>query len=165
MLLSEFSKYSKLKVKKMSISIFKNFSLGILFVSMLYGCGTKGKQSYDSGVKLFEEMKYRESITEFQKAIEENPDFGEAYMYMGRAYNLTQQYGLSINSYQKALGLFREGKFNASVKNLNDENKVKQIEDVWLPYSQIQQKIQMGIPLTDIEIQKQQEIIKRLDLK
>jgi len=138
----------------------------IVFLAVaISGCSTIGKKSYDSGVQLFQEMKYRESIPEFQKAIDENPDFGEAYMYMGRAYNLQQQYDLSIDAYQKALGIFRQDKFNSSVTNLPDNRKVAQVEEVWLPYSQIQLKIQKGIPLTDIEIQKQAEIIKRLDPK
>ena len=137
----------------------------LLAVTVLIGCGTKGKQSYDTGVQLFQEMKYNESLPEFQKAIDENPEFGEAYMYMGRANNLLQRYDVSINDYQKALGIFKQGKFNASVANLPDNRKVAQIEEVWLPYSQIQLKIQKGIPLTDIEIQKQAEIIKRLDPK
>ncbi len=140
----------------------------ILFITVLLifiGCGTKGKDSYDAGVKNFQEKKYRESILEFQKAIEANPDFGEAYMYMGRAYNSLQQYDLSIESYQKALGIFKQGKFSANVDNLKDDRKVTQVEDVWLPYSQLQQKIQRGIPLTDIEIQKQEEIIKKLEPK
>ncbi len=119
------------------------FVLLVSSIILIGGCGTKGKQNYDAGVILFEENKYRESIAEFQKALVENPDFGEAYMYMGRSYNLIQQYSLSIDSYQKALGIFKQGKFNATVRNLNDENKIKQIEEVWLPYSQIQQKIQI----------------------
>jgi tetratricopeptide (TPR) repeat protein len=137
----------------------------LLIICIFIGCATKGKENYDAGVKLFQEMKYRDCIPEFQKALDQNPDFGEAYMYMGRAYNLLQQYDQSIDAYQKALGIFRQGKFNASVENLPDNEKVKQIEEVWLPYSQLQQKIQRGIPLTDIEIQKQAEIIKRLNPK
>lgn len=138
----------------------------ILFlISFFIGCGTKGSESYDAGVKLFQEMKYRESIVDFQKAIDVNPDFGEAYMNKGRAFTLLQQYDSSINNYQSALGIFKQGKFNASVNNLPDNKKVAQIQEVWLPYAQLQQKIQQGIPLTDIEIQKQAEIIKRLDPK
>ncbi len=133
--------------------------------SALYGCGTKGNESYVAGVQLFQEKKYNECIPKFQQTVQENPEFGEAYMFMGRAYNSLQQYDLSIDSYQKALGIFKQGKYNASVDNLPNDRKVKQIEEVWLPYSQIQQKIQKGIPLTDIEIQKQEEIIKKLDLK
>lgn len=131
-----------------------------LFIS---GCGTKGEDSYNAGVKLFQEKKYNECVPEFEKAISENPDFGEAYMFLGRTYNSLQKYDQSIDAYQKALGIFKQGKFNAGVKNLGDDKKIKQIEEVWLPYSQIQQKIQKGIPLTDIEIQKQEEIIKKLD--
>ena len=139
----------------------------IFFTSILIlnACGTKGSDNYDVGVNLFREMKYNDAIVAFQKAVQENPDFGEAYMYMGRAYNLLQQYDLSIDCYQKALGIFKQGKFNASVTNLPDNKKITQIQEVWLPYSQLQQKIQQGIPLTDIEIQKQAEIIKRLDPK
>ena len=138
------------------------FSILILTTT---GCGTKGNESYNAGVQLFQEKKYNECIPKFQQAVQENPDFGEAYMMMGRAFNSLQQYDLSIDNYQKALGIFKQGKFNASVDYLPNDRKVKQIEEVWLPYSQIQQKIQKGIPLTDIEIQKQEEIIKKLDLK
>ncbi len=142
----------------------KNFLLIFLAV-ILIGCATKGKDSYDAGVKLFQEKKYQECVPDFQNAVKENPEFGEAYMYIGRAYNSLQQYDASIDNYQKALGIFKQGKFNASVDNLKDDKKMMQIEEVWMPYSQIQQKIQKGIPLTDIEIQKQEEIIKKLDPK
>ncbi len=141
------------------------YILLIFIACTISGCGTKGEDSYNAGVKLFQEMKYRESIPDFQKAIDENPDFGEAYMNKGRAFTLLQQYDSSINNYQAALGIFKQGKFNASVDHLPDSRKVAQIQEVWLPYAQLQQKIQQGIPLTDIEIQKQAEIIKRLDLK
>ena len=138
----------------------------LLFTALIFiGCGTKGKESYDAGVQLFQEKKYSESIPKFQEAVKENPEFGEAYMFMGRAYNSLQQYDLSIENYQKALGIFKQGIYNAGVDFLPNDRKVKQIEEVWLPYSQIQQKIQKGIPLTDIEIQKQEEIMKKLDLK
>lgn len=141
-------------------------NLLILFTALiLIGCATKGKDSYDAGVKLFQEKKYQECVPDFQNAVKENPEFGEAYMYLGRAYNSLQQYDASIDNYQKALGIFKQGKFNASVENLKDDKKIMQIEEVWMPYSQIQQKIQKGIPLTDIEIQKQEEIIKKLDPK
>ena len=141
-------------------------NLLILFTALiLIGCATKGKDSYDAGVKLFQEKKYQECVPDFQNAVKENPEFGEAYMYLGRAYNSLQQYDASIDNYQKALGIFKQGKFNASVDNLKDDKKIMQIEEVWMPYSQIQQKIQKGIPLTDIEIQKQEEIIKKLDPK
>ncbi|MBK7158535.1 MAG: hypothetical protein WBQ38_02130 [Ignavibacteria bacterium] len=141
-------------------------NLLILFTALiLIGCATKGKDSYDAGVKLFQEKKYQECVPDFQNAVKENPEFGEAYMYIGRAYNSLQQYDASIDNYQKALGIFKQGKFNASVDNLKDDKKIMQIEEVWMPYSQIQQKIQKGIPLTDIEIQKQEEIIKKLDPK
>ncbi|HMS33179.1 MAG TPA: hypothetical protein PKC91_03760 [Ignavibacteria bacterium] len=137
----------------------------IILTFIFIGCGTKGNESYNAGVQLFQEKKYNECIPMFQQAVQENPDFGEAYMMMGRAFNSLQQYDKSIDNYQKALGIFKQGKFNASVDYLPNDRKVKQIEEVWLPYSQIQQKIQKGIPLTDIEIQKQEEIIKKLDLK
>ncbi|HMQ70293.1 MAG TPA: hypothetical protein PKA90_14990 [Ignavibacteria bacterium] len=139
----------------------------LLFLTALIisGCNTKGKDSYDAGVLLFQEKNYSECIPEFEKAVIENPDFGEAYMYMGRAYNSLQKYDLSIDNYQKSLGIFKQDKFNAKVEHLPDNKKIAQVEEVWLPYSQIQQKIQKGIQLTDIEIQKQEEIIKKLDPK
>ncbi|MDQ3193972.1 MAG: hypothetical protein M3P82_03120 [Bacteroidota bacterium] len=146
-----------------NVKLLISFLLVALIISS--GCETNGKKSYDTGVQFFQEKKYKESIPEFQKAIDINPDFGEAFMYMGRAYNLLQQYDLSIDAYQKALGIFKQEKFNSNVDNLPDNRKIAQVEEVWLPYSQIQLKIQKGISLTDIEIQKQAEIIKRLDPK
>ncbi len=134
-----------------------------VIISFFTGCGTKGMESYDAGLNLFKEKKYNECVVEFQKAANENPEFGEAYMFLGRAYNSLQKYDLSIENYQKALGLFKMNKFNVKVDNLDDNEKITQIEEVWMPYSQLQQKIQKGIPLTDIEIQKQEEIIKKLD--
>lgn len=138
------------------------FCITILFF-VHSGCGTKGIESYDAGLNLFKEKKYNDCVVEFQNAVNENPEFGEAYMFLGRAYNSLQKYDLSIENYQKALGLFKMDKFNVKVDNLGDKEKITQIEEVWMPYSQLQQKIQKGIPLTDIEIQKQEEIIKKLD--
>ena len=74
-----------------------------VFISILTGCGTTGKVSYDAGVQLFQEKKYNECIPKFQQAVQENPEFGEAYMMMGRAFNSLQQYDQSIDNYQKAL--------------------------------------------------------------
>lgn len=141
--------------------------LSLILIALVFnsGCGTKGIENYEAGVKLFQEKKYNDCVIEFQNAVNENPDFSEAYMYLGRAYNSLQKYDLSIENYQKALGLFKQDKFNVKVDRLNDEEKITQTEEVWLPYSQLQQKIQKGIPLTDIEIQKQEEIIKKLDPK
>ena len=136
----------------------------ILILVFIYsGCGTKGIDSYEAGLNLFKEKNYNACVVEFQNAANENPEFGEAYMFLGRAYNSLQKYDLSIENYQKALGLFKMDKFNVKVDNLDDKEKITQIEEVWMPYSQLQQKIQKGIPLTDIEIQKQEEIIKKLD--
>jgi tetratricopeptide (TPR) repeat protein len=65
--------------------------LSFVSVSFLISCaGTdvkKGAQSeFESGISLFYDAKYEESIPHFERATELFPEFGKAYLYLGRSY-------------------------------------------------------------------------------
>jgi tetratricopeptide (TPR) repeat protein len=54
-------------------------------------CATLGRfkpgyDSFDRGVALFNQGHFAEAVPLFERATRENPDFGEAYLYLGRAY-------------------------------------------------------------------------------
>ena len=58
------------------------------FVSSCAALGrfNPGHASFERGLALFNQGHFSESVTYFERATRENPDFGEAYFYLGRAY-------------------------------------------------------------------------------
>lgn len=84
-------KHSKL------ISIF----LCVIFINFLISCAGLGvkktaQSEFDSGLSLFNRGQYEEAIPHFERATELVPEFGRAYLYMGRAY-------LNLGKWQEAL--------------------------------------------------------------
>lgn len=90
---------------------------------------------------LCDQYKYTTAIECFNKAIELNPNYAEAYHYLGSIYKWREDYDSAINYYQKAieinpdyaeaycdLGLVYAGKLNhdESIKNLT---KAAQLSD------------------------------------
>jgi tetratricopeptide (TPR) repeat protein len=58
---------------------------------LLGGCASvrhfrPGQSEFDDGVRLFDQGRFEQAIPHFQRATSENPDFGEAYLYLGRSY-------------------------------------------------------------------------------
>ena len=45
-----------------------------------------GYDNYERGLKLFDQGNFEEAIPYFRKATVDNPDFGDAYLYLGRSY-------------------------------------------------------------------------------
>jgi tetratricopeptide (TPR) repeat protein len=63
------------------------FALPLLLAS----CATLGRfdpahESFDRGLALFNQGHFAEATLYFERATRENPEFGEAYFYLGRAY-------------------------------------------------------------------------------
>jgi tetratricopeptide (TPR) repeat protein len=84
-------KHSKL------ISIF----LCIIFINFFISCAGLGvrkaaQSEFDSGLLLFNRGQYEEAIPHFEKATELVPEFGRAYLYLGRVY-------LNLGKWQEAL--------------------------------------------------------------
>jgi tetratricopeptide (TPR) repeat protein len=57
----------------------------------LTGCAgqladTDTQSAYDAGLALFNQGNYGEALPEFKQAVELDPEFGSAYLYLGRTY-------------------------------------------------------------------------------
>jgi tetratricopeptide (TPR) repeat protein len=60
----------------------------VLFSS---GCATLrqfqlGQASFERGLALFDQGRFEDAIPHFREAIADNPDHGQAYLYLGRSY-------------------------------------------------------------------------------
>src|SRR5215471_5589903 len=56
---------------------------------------------YQQGWDAMHAERYSEAVTEFQKTIDFNPDFAEAYYSLGRAHMGTRDFTKAIVAYQK----------------------------------------------------------------
>lgn len=70
----------------------------LLFCScaILPGIVSNAQYEFDQGMALFNGGKYQEAVPRFQRATELDPNFGRAYLYLGRSY-------VSLRSWGKAL--------------------------------------------------------------
>jgi tetratricopeptide (TPR) repeat protein len=106
--------------------------------------GSNAKQSFDKGLALFNQGKFEDALPHFQKATELEPEYAEAYLYLGRSYlNLSKwieaihplrtAYTLSPVETKKevvnilldaliggALAEFKKGNFKESISYLNE---------------------------------------------
>src|SRR5262245_5751997 len=71
---------------------------GFLFnaCSTLPGVVSEQQNEFDLGVALFNQGRYQEAAERFQRATEIDPNFGRAYLYLGRSY-------VNLRSWGKAL--------------------------------------------------------------
>lgn len=69
--------------------------LKILFLSVLisslFACAgiqekTGAQDEFDKGLSLFNRGQFEEAVTHFKKAAELEPEYGRAYLYLGRSY-------------------------------------------------------------------------------
>ena len=65
-------------------------ALCLLLVLAMSACTTMpifqpGRDSFDEGMALFNQGNYRDALPYFQRATEENPNFAQAYFYLGRS--------------------------------------------------------------------------------
>ncbi|MCK9614063.1 MAG: tetratricopeptide repeat protein [Candidatus Omnitrophica bacterium] len=61
------------------------------------------KELLEKGKQFYEEHKYDEAITEYNKAIELNPNYAEAYNNRGVAYNVKGSYDQAISDFTRAI--------------------------------------------------------------
>ena len=72
--------------------MFERVAILSLFLALLFcACGTlrhfqPGQTSFEEGLALFDQGKFQEAIPYFRRATADNPDFGQAYLYLGRSY-------------------------------------------------------------------------------
>jgi len=82
----------------------------VLSTCLLTSCAMLGlvrtaEDFYKAGVDLFKRGQYREAIIQFEKAIQMDPNYGLAYLYLGRSYLNLGQWSDSISPLRDALRL------------------------------------------------------------
>ncbi len=79
----------------------------LLFICSFTACAGLGIQTdsqvaYETGLTLFKQSKYNDAIPHFVKATELDPDFGSAYLYLGRSYLNVQRWFDSLSPLRTA---------------------------------------------------------------
>lgn len=80
-------------------------SLGVLGACASLGILSGARGEFDPGLGLFNRGQYGEAIPCFQKAIELDPEYGDAYLYLGRSYLNLGRWGEAISPLRTALRL------------------------------------------------------------
>jgi Flp pilus assembly protein TadD len=85
----------------------KKFFVWVLVATLFFGsCAllptavSNAQREFDQGLELFNAGRYEEAIPRFQKATELDPNFGRAYLYLGRSY-------VSLKRWRQALSPLR----------------------------------------------------------
>ena len=73
--------------------------------SMLPGMVSNAQNEFDLGLALFNQGRYQEAAAHFQKATELDPNFGRAFLYLGRAYVSLQSWSLALTALRRAYQL------------------------------------------------------------
>ncbi|MFO0751964.1 MAG: tetratricopeptide repeat protein [Thermodesulfovibrionales bacterium] len=83
-----------------------------LLISLLASCAALGisgaKSEFQEGLALFNRGQYEAAIPRFQKATELDPDFGQAYLYLGRSYLSLRRWSQAVTPLRTALRLSPE---------------------------------------------------------
>jgi tetratricopeptide (TPR) repeat protein len=98
--------------------------LPLVFLFVVSSCAMLGiypaaEKEFRQGVSLFNRGQYREAIGHFEKATELDPEFGKAYLYLGRSH-------LNLGEWSKAIPPLR------TAWRLSPDETKKQIVDVLL---------------------------------
>lgn len=65
----------------------------------------KAQEFYEKGQVAFQARKVEEAFNWFEKSVEKDPSFAEGWLRLGNLYELTRQYGKSLELYQKSIEL------------------------------------------------------------
>lgn len=83
-------------------------SLGVFGACASLGILSGARSEFDKGLGLFNRGLYQEAIPRFQKATELDPEYGDAYLYLGRSYVNLGRWGEAISPLRTALRLAPE---------------------------------------------------------
>jgi len=93
-----------------------------LLISSLFACAgvpdkTGAEDAFDTGLSLFNRGQFEEAAAYFRKAVELEPEYGRAYLYLGRSY-------LNLGRLREAIPPFR------TAFRLEPEETKKEIADI-----------------------------------
>lgn len=72
------------------------------------GVRSDAEQDFDRGLSLFNKGKYAEAVPHFDRAISLDPNYGVAYLYLGRSYVSLRQWEKALPALRTALRLAPE---------------------------------------------------------
>jgi tetratricopeptide (TPR) repeat protein len=72
------------------------FSFLVSSCALLPGGISRAQYEFEEGLAFFNRGQYERAIPRFQRATELDPDFGRAYLYMGRSYVSLQRWRLAL---------------------------------------------------------------------
>ena len=109
-----------------------------LFAALVFlsSCSTLGRfkagyDSFDRGVALFNQGHFAEAVPHLERATRENPELGEAYFYLGRAYLSQSKWRAAIpplrtafrlsprEAQQEIMSLIMDATFAAALNDFN----------------------------------------------
>ncbi|MGH7928011.1 MAG: tetratricopeptide repeat protein [Candidatus Binatia bacterium] len=80
-----------------------------LAVLLFSGCaalkGSSAQSSFDRGLTLFNQGRFEAAIPQFQRATREDPEFAQAYFYLGRSYISVSRWRSAIQPLRAAFRL------------------------------------------------------------
>jgi tetratricopeptide (TPR) repeat protein len=88
-------------------------------------------ESFDRGLSLFNQGYFAEAVPHFERATRQNPEFGEAYFYLGRSYLSQSKWRAAIpplrtafrlspqQAQQEIVSLIMDATFAAAINNFN----------------------------------------------
>jgi cytochrome c-type biogenesis protein CcmH/NrfG len=96
----------------------------ITYLLSLFSCAgvetkSPAQAEFETGLSFFNHGSYANSIPHFEKATELNPEFGKAYLYLGRTY-------MNLGRWREALSPLR------TAMRLSPEESRKEIADIIL---------------------------------
>ena len=107
------------------------FAMIFLSSCTLLGRFDPAYASFDRGLALFNQGHFADSVPYFERATRENPEFGEAYFYLGRAYVSQSKWRAAIaplrtafrlapqDAQQEIVNLILDATFAAALNDLN----------------------------------------------
>ncbi len=134
----------------------------IFAILMVFGCAQDppGYPEYNVGVGLFQAGEYEEAAEHFQKAVDENPSFAEAYMNLGTSLYQLEMYEDALIAYTRADSLFRIGEY-VEVRGVEHGQKVDALHDM-MDVTEAQIKLLDKENLTEEEIEALKKKIEPL---
>ena len=94
--------------KSVRLGVFRAAVTASLAV-MLLACGHNADKAkrvdLQSGERFYQKGKYADAEIQFRKAIQEDPRFGEAYLWLGRTARERGNYGVARDGFQQAAAL------------------------------------------------------------
>lgn len=130
-----FARLSKIQ-RERAISL-KSRAIGfVAAVLLLSSCAGLGRfdpayESFDRGLALFNQGHFADAVPHFERATRQNPEFGEAYFYLGRAYVSQSKWRSAIpplrtafrlsprEAQQEILNLIMDAAFAAALNDFN----------------------------------------------